>query len=251
MPQSSNALNKSIGSPRPSPLDAKTHRDTLSKGLVSRLNAYSEIGEQKTRPIANRTYTRPGDLPTVNLEKHAISIKPQHTNGATIAKIGVGAPLRFNNQASSRMSIFSTGKNFGDTAPITPTATNVSIAGTSSASAPSNGNASASRDDEPIVPTSSEYDTNPTRSVLDELVEISRKRTHCDVSIATSCIRHMPEGKWNNLSFSQQDLDGDFLKKQKADKSPPAGAQIIRQPSPPPNQVVKRGRDRTSPSYYK
>lgn len=245
---SPSALNRSMPSPRLSSLDSKTHRDTLSHGLVSRINKYQELSAQKSRPISNRTYSRQGDFPNVILEKSAISIKPQHASSPTIARIGVGAPLRLSNQASSRSSIFSTGKNYGDTAPIVPAKT-VGAAGTSGA-ATSNGNAATSRDDEPIVPTGGEYDTNPTRSVLDELVEISRKRTRCDVSTSTACSLN-PQTTYQNSIFSYrnspQDLDGEFMKKSKADRSPTT----VRQPSPPPNHVTKRGRDRTSPSYYR
>lgn len=245
------SLNKSANSPRPRALDAKIYRDTQSNGLASRINKYKEESAAKSRPIANRSYSRPGDFPIVNLEKSEISIKPRQTNGSAIAKIGVGAPLQLSNQATIRSAIFRTGKNYGDTLPI-PAANNIGVAGTSGAT--SNGNGSTSRDDEPIVPTIGEYDANPTRSVLDALVEISRKRTHCDVSIMSSramCTSSLAN-KLLNFSYSFiQDLDGDFLKKQKADKSPNANAQMIRQPSPPPNQVVKRARDRTSPSYYK
>lgn len=252
--QSPNALEKSINSPRPKALDAKIYRDTLSSGLTSRVNKYAETSTAKSRPIANRTYSRPGDFPIVNLEKSEINIKPRQTNGATIAKIGVGAPLRLNNQASIRSTIFRTGKNYGDTAPITA-ANNIDVTNIGSSSASSNGSGGASCDDEPIVPTSSEYDANPTRSSLDALVEISRKRTHYDVSIV--CQNTFDERKLICFLFSlflflfSQDLDGDFMKKQRADKSPNASAQIIRQSSPPPNQIAKRGRDRTSPSYYK
>lgn len=177
--QSPSTAEKSLSSPRPKALDAKMYCDTQSSGLVGRINKYVEASAAKSRPITNRTYSRPGDFPIVNLEKSEISIKPRHTNGAAIAKIGVAAPLRLNNQASIRSAIFRTGKNYGDAAPITASNT-VGVAGTSGAT--SNGNGTTSRDDEPIVPTNGEYDANPTRSVLDALVEISRKRTHCDVS---------------------------------------------------------------------
>lgn len=179
---SPSSSEKSINSPRPKALDAKIYCDTQSSGLVSRINSYEELSAAKSRQIANRTYSRPGDFPIVNLDKSEISIKPRQTNGATIAKIGVAAPLRLNNQASIRSTIFRTGKNLGENAPAPPANTVAGTAGTSS-SATSNGNGSTSRDDEPIVPTSSEYDANPTQSSLDALVEISRKRHHGDVSI--------------------------------------------------------------------
>lgn len=184
--QSPNGLNKSIHSPRPRALDARIYCDTQSNGLAQRIDAYVKTTAAKSRPIANHAYSRPGDFPIVNLEKNEISIKPRQTSGTPFAKIGIGAPLQMNNQASIRSTIFRTGKNYGDAAPIMPEK-NIGVAGTSGGSASSNGNSSTSRDDEPIVPTSGEYDATPTRSVLDELVEISRKRTHCDVSIAYAC----------------------------------------------------------------
>lgn len=182
---SPNATQKTVSVQRPKALDAKVFRDIQSTGFASRIVKYGETSEPKSRPIANRTYNRPGDFPIVNLEKNEISIKPRPTNGSTIAKIGVGAPLRLNNQASIRSTIFRTGKNYGDTTPIATNNSGASIAGTSS-----NGNGpSTSRDDEPIVAISSDYEPNPTRSVLDALVEISRKRTACDVSSIFICLR--------------------------------------------------------------
>lgn len=194
-----------MNSSRLNTLDVKTYRDTQSNGLFSRANQYADSSASKLRPAANRLYSRLGDFPIVNLEKNDISIRPTHTNGGIGSRIGLGGAL--SDQTSSRLSIFQTGKNYGNAVPSTVTASaagaattvaaaaaaaatsasKIGVAGTSNATT-ANGHASTSRDDEPIVPSSSDYDANPKQSSLDALkqsvldVEISRKRIHCDVS---------------------------------------------------------------------
>lgn len=165
---------------RPRTLDAQIYRDTQSSGLASRVVKYFENSEKKLRPIANRAYSRPGDLPIVNLDKNEITLSPRQSNGPKVAKINIGPPLRLNNQVSARSAIFRTGKNYGDNLPFTRE-------GHSNTQSTTTLSRNVTHDNEPIASTSQEYDTNPTRSVLDALKEISRKRIHCDVSKNTLC----------------------------------------------------------------
>lgn len=160
-------------STKPKSLNNQIFRDTQSNGLASRVVKYFEEAEAKTRPIANRTYTRPGDFPIVNLDRSEIVIKPLPENNPKVAKLGIGSTVHFNNQASTsaRSMIFRTGRNCGDV-------DNLNVEKTLKRATPN----PKERGDEPIVSTISEYDANPTRSVLDALKEISRKRIHCDVS---------------------------------------------------------------------
>lgn len=161
---------------RPKKLDPQIYRDTQSNGLASRIVKYFEASEAKTRPIANRTYNRPGDFPIVNLDRNGISINPRQTNGPTISKINVAPPIATNNQATARLAIFRTGKNYGETMPIAQSTTSANSVRTATMQL-----TDTTRENEPIVSTSSDYESNPTRSVLDALKEISRKRIHCDV----------------------------------------------------------------------
>lgn len=146
-------------------LDPQIYRDTLSRGLTSRIVKYHDTSEAKSKPLINPTYNRVGDFPIVHLDKKEISLKPLQQNGSGTSKVNIGPPIRTNNPVSARSMIFRTGKNYGDIQPTT------------------NGQLVVPRENEPLAPHTSEYEISPTRSVLDALKEISRKRIHCDVSI--------------------------------------------------------------------
>lgn len=158
---------------KPKNLNTQIYRDIQSNGLASRIVKYHEEAEAKTRPIVNRTYARPGDFPIVNLERSDIVINPRIENNPKVAKLSIGSTVHFNNQASTsaRSMIFRTGRNYGDGDHLNADKT---------LSSPSI--STKERDNEPIVSAINDYDSNPTRSVLDALKEISRKRIHCDVS---------------------------------------------------------------------
>lgn len=162
VPPSHNSADKTIN--RPKKLDAQIYRDTQSRGLTSRIVKYHETSEAKSKPLINPTYNRVGDFPIVHLNKKEINLKPFQHNDSTASKVNIGPPIRTNNPISARSMIFRTGKNYGDTLPAT------------------NGHLVTPRENEPLAPHTSEYEMSPTRSVLEALKEISRKRIHCDVS---------------------------------------------------------------------
>lgn len=153
---------------RPSVIDSKTLLDAQSPGLAFRVNKYYEESHKKSpRPLINPRYTRIGDFPIVNLdkEKHVIKVQPSQST-ATATRIT--PPVRSNYFMQSRASIMSGGR---------------SAIPTADAQSYKNGSHSpAANENEPLVSHEGEYETAPTRSVLDALKEISRKRIHCDVS---------------------------------------------------------------------
>lgn len=166
-------------------LDPQMYLDTQSNGWVSRAVKCYDESNIKQRPIANKHYNRPGDLPIVNLNKSEATLKSHKTNGTKKPQALVTPPTRYNSQASARSMIFRTGKNYGD--DLSSTTTNA-IANTV-ANSENGGKITAVKilgsktpEDAPIVPNNYDYESNPTRSVLDALKEISRKRIHCDVS---------------------------------------------------------------------
>lgn len=152
---------------RPKKLDSKIFRDTQSKGLASRIVKYYEANEAKAKPVINQIYNRVGDFPIVHLDKKEIKLNPTQQNGSIASKGTIASPVRSSNPTNIRSMIFRTGKNYGDS--------QISASTTSNA-------ITASRENVPLASHTNEYESSPTRSVLDELKEISRKRIHCDVS---------------------------------------------------------------------
>lgn len=221
-----NSADKTVN--RPKKLDAQIYRDTQSKGLTSRIVKYHETNEAKSKPLINPTYNRVGDFPIVHLDKKNISLKPSQQNGSATSKVNIGPPIRTNNPTSARSMIFRTGKNYGDTPPVV-----------------TNGHLVTPSENEPLALHTNDYEISPTRSVLDALKEISRKRIHCDVSSIDHPIYYL-----NLLNFVLlfQELDGDTVKKQKS--SCALVAENVPNASSTPN-ITKRGRDKTSPTNYR
>lgn len=157
-------------------LDPQVYLDTQSNGFASRVVKYHEASEAKTRGIANKTYRRLGDFPIVNLDKREINLNRKQANEPKVSKINIAPPINLVS-ASARSTIFRTGKNYGDSySSLGP----IGKIGPIESRKPLR--AQASQDEQPIVPTSSEYDSGPVPSSLEALTEISRKRIHCDVS---------------------------------------------------------------------
>lgn len=168
---SKRAINNSMNL---SKLDPQVILDTQSNGFASRVVKYHEASEAKSREISNKAYRRPGDFPIVNLEKSEINLNQRQANEPKISKINIASPVNLvdASNASARSIIFRTGKNYGDsylTGKLGPIEGRKPIKPTISP-------------DEPILSPNNDYDT-PTRSSLEALKEISRKRIHCDVSI--------------------------------------------------------------------
>lgn len=157
-----------------SKLDPQVYLDTQSNGFASRVVKYHEASEARKREITNKAYRRPGDFPIVNLDKSEISLNKKQANEPKISKINISTPVNLisASNSSARSTIFRTGKNYGDNYPtdkIGPIEGRKPIKPTISP-------------DEPILLASNDYDNTPTRSSLEALKEISRKRIHCDVS---------------------------------------------------------------------
>lgn len=225
-----------INSPTLSKIDPKVYLDTQSNGFAARVVKYHEASEAKGREIASKSYRRPGDFPIVNFDKSEINLNQKQANEPKVSKINIAPPINLVNasnasNASARLAIFRTGKNYGDSYPIGKLGP---IEGRKPIKA-------TLQQDEPIVPTSNDYDNAPIRSSLEALKEISRKRIHCDVSFI--CIKNH-SGKFHSIELSQE-IDGETDKKQRSD----AQNDYDQNNSQAANSS-KRTRERTSPSYY-
>lgn len=155
-------------------LDPQVYWDTQSNGFASRVVKYHEASEAKTRDIANKTYRRLGDFPIVNLDKSEINLNQKQANAPKVSQINIAPPINLVS-ASARSAIFRTGKNYGDSYPMGPIGKIGPIEGRKPI------RTSSISQDEPIVPSTSDYDDGSARSSLEALKEISRKRIHCDV----------------------------------------------------------------------
>ena len=156
-------------------LDPQIYLDTQSNGFASRVVKYHEASEAKTRDIANKSYRRLGDFPIVNLDKSEINLNQKQANAPKVSKINIAPPINLVS-ASARSTIFRTGKNYGDSYPMGPIGKIGPIEGRKPI------RTTAVSQNEPIVPSTSDYDGGSARSSLEALKEISRKRIHCDVS---------------------------------------------------------------------
>lgn len=144
--------------------------DAQSPGLAFRVNKYYDESHRKpTRQLINPRYTTIGDFPIVNLDKakHVIKVQPTTVTATTATAARITPPVRNSYFMQSRASIMSGGRVLPNNEQQTY----------------NNGTHSpVANENEPLVSHEGEYETAPTRSVLDALKEISRKRIHCDVS---------------------------------------------------------------------
>lgn len=148
---------------RPKCIDPQTYIDTKSPGLASRVVKYYEEGQRKTRALINPLYTRIGDFPIVNLDKNKYKLKVKMTPTTS----NITPSFRPNYMMQSRASIMSGSRMNGNETAVYTNGTHPNA---------------HRNENEPLVSHAAEYETAPTRSVLDALKEISRKRIHCDVS---------------------------------------------------------------------
>lgn len=165
-------------------LDPQIYLDTQSNGFASRVVKYHEASEARNRDISNKTYRRLGDFPIVNLDKSEINLNQKQANAPKVAKINIAAPINLVS-ASARSAIFRTGKNLGDSYTFGPIGKIGSIGGRKPI------RTQPSQDEQPIVPSTSEYDSGPAPSSLEALTEISRKRIHCDVSLLSNDVHFL------------------------------------------------------------
>lgn len=229
-------------SPAPSPkrtpkrssvIDAQTLLDAQSPGLAFRANKYYEESHQKSpRPLINPRYTRIGDFPIVNLDKdkhkRVIQVQPSQSTAITTR---ITPPVRSNYFMQSRAEIMSGGR---------------SAMSTTDSQTYKNGSHTPANENEPLVSHEGEYETAPTRSVLDALKEISRKRIHCEVSDSVA-IRPIVETMYsyslNDIFY--QDLDEEQHKKIR----PEIPQNVTIEHIPSASDInAKRSREKTSPN---
>lgn len=149
-------------------LDPQVYLDTQSNGFASRVVKYHEASEAKTRGVTNKIYRRLGDFPIVNLDKSEISLNQKQANVPKVSKINIAPPINLVS-ASARSTIFRTGKNYGDSYSMEPIGKIGPVESKKPIQSPTSPN-------EPIVPTTNDYDSGSARSSLEALKEISRKR---------------------------------------------------------------------------
>ncbi|XP_063710161.1 nuclear pore complex protein DDB_G0274915 [Culicoides brevitarsis] len=136
-------------------LDPQTYSDITSQGLTSRLVRYGgnvqTTETNKPSPLRS-AYLKKSAFPMIKLKKDGN--KPSAQRSQSLSCVRIAPPEKVTFQPNARSSILRSG---------------------SMIAMPNLGGMSR-RDNEPLNPASNEHGSNPTRSVLDELQEISRKR---------------------------------------------------------------------------
>lgn len=144
--------NKSI-------IDPRIYTDIHSKGLASRIVKYHDDSLKLNRSLsAGSLYNKPGQFPIVHLNKNQIQYKANRSRPASVVRIAPPDKAVF--QVNTRSSILRTPS-------IVPT---VNLRKT---------NSELLCENRPILHPA-DNDLMPTRSVLDALKEISRKRINSD-----------------------------------------------------------------------
>ncbi|XP_058824964.1 mucin-2 [Topomyia yanbarensis] len=145
-------------------IDPKIYTDAQSRGLVNRLVKYHD----KTQSPLNRSqsvtslYSKPGQFPVVHLKKTEIKYSPRRNN-SSITSVRIAPPEKSVFQANTRSNILRAGSL------LIPAEPHLKMARTQQ------------HEDEidaenRVIAPSTELEAAPTRSVLDALKEISRKR---------------------------------------------------------------------------
>ncbi|XP_055375074.1 putative uncharacterized protein DDB_G0282133 [Condylostylus longicornis] len=143
-------------------LDPRIYTDVQSQGLTSRIVKYYENSRKLHKSLSINNLYKPGQFPVVHLKKNEIPYKHSR-NKNSISVVRIAPPDKSVFQANSRSSILRTGS-------IVPT---VSL-GLKQA------NNDIARENRPILHPVADSETAPTRSVLEALKEISRKRINSD-----------------------------------------------------------------------
>ncbi|XP_046806762.1 serine-rich adhesin for platelets [Lucilia cuprina] len=154
--------NKSIVSPKSkniTKIDARIAADVQSKGLASRIVKYHESGTRLNRSMsAHNLYSKPGQFPAVTLKKTDL---PYRATKQELSMIRIAPPEKSSFLGNTISSLLRSS----------------SVVGLQQ----SKRNEDLSRENRPIIhPPPTENDMAPTRSVLDVLKEISRKRINSD-----------------------------------------------------------------------
>lgn len=139
-------------------IDPRTYVDIHSNGLASRIVKYHDNSARLNRSLSmNNLYNKPGQFPVVHLKKNEQQYKAKKTK--TLSMTRIAAPEKSAFHGNTLSSILRSG----------------SIVGLQKS------DEEISRENRPILhPPPSENDMAPTRSVLEVLKEISRKRINSD-----------------------------------------------------------------------
>lgn len=88
---SQDKVRRSFGSS--SRIDPQVYTDTQSRGLTSRLASYYERERLDIKPIVNRLYNKPGDLPIVHLNKtDLMNANPRNSIPSNASRVRIPAP---------------------------------------------------------------------------------------------------------------------------------------------------------------
>lgn len=146
-------------------IDAQVYTDAQSRGLVNRLVRYHDKSQSSLNRSQSMTslYTKPGQFPVVHLKKTEIKYSPRRNN--SITSVRIAPPEKSVFQANTRSNILRAGSLLIPSAELKP-----------------GGGVRQQQSEEEIdaenrvIAPTAEVDAAPTRSVLDALKEISRKR---------------------------------------------------------------------------
>ncbi|KAM7360767.1 uncharacterized protein ACRADG_007619 [Cochliomyia hominivorax] len=141
-----------------SKIDARIVADVQSKGLASRIVKYHERGTRLNRSMsAHNLYSKPGQFPAVTLKKTEL---PYRATKQELSMIRIPPPEKSSFYGNTVSSLLRSNSVLGLQSKRTE---------------------DLSRENRPIIhPPPTEDDMAPTRSVLDVLKEISRKRINSD-----------------------------------------------------------------------
>ncbi|XP_058450997.1 uncharacterized protein LOC131430233 [Malaya genurostris] len=145
-------------------IDSQTYTDAQSRGLVNRLVKYHDKVQSPLNRSQSMTnlYSKPGQFPVVHLKKTEIKYSPRRNN-TSITSVRIAPPEKSVFQANTRSNILRAGSL------LIPAEPHLKMARTQQ-----HGN-EIDAENRVIAPTA-ELEPAPTRSVLDALKEISRKR---------------------------------------------------------------------------
>ncbi|XP_055605918.1 mucin-19 [Uranotaenia lowii] len=147
-------------------IDQQIYTDAQSRGLVNRLVKYHDTSQALNRSQSlTSLYSKPGQFPVVHLKKQELKYSPRRNNSSSISSVRIAPPEKSVFQANTRSNIMRSGSL------LIPTESHLKMTPQQQGS----GEDEIDAENRVIAPTA-ELDSAPTRSVLDALKEISRKR---------------------------------------------------------------------------
>uniref|UniRef100_A0A182U5I9 Uncharacterized protein n=1 Tax=Anopheles melas TaxID=34690 RepID=A0A182U5I9_9DIPT len=178
-------------------VNSRVITDARSPGLVNRLVRYYDRGQSQAAINRSQSlssvYNKPGQFPLVQLRKQEL----RYTNSSAARRNGnfsmlrIAPPERSLFQTNKRSSIFRSGSMFLPTtnesanesslfAGLGTSRNGPSGSGSGSGSSGSGGGGDVGDAENRVITPCAELDSTPTRSVLDALKEISRKRINSE-----------------------------------------------------------------------